>query len=45
MMAHLIDSIRSRVLVAAYSFGNKWIAEALIKAHRKGVTVKVVLDA
>jgi phosphatidylserine/phosphatidylglycerophosphate/cardiolipin synthase-like enzyme len=45
MMAHLIDSIRSRVLVAAYSFRNKWIAEALIKAHRKGVTVKVVLDA
>jgi phosphatidylserine/phosphatidylglycerophosphate/cardiolipin synthase-like enzyme len=45
MMARLIDSNRSRVLVAAYSFRNKWIAEALIKAHRRGVNVKVVLDA
>jgi phosphatidylserine/phosphatidylglycerophosphate/cardiolipin synthase-like enzyme len=41
----LIDSARSRVLVAAYSLKNRWIAEALIRAYRKGLEVKVVLDA
>jgi phosphatidylserine/phosphatidylglycerophosphate/cardiolipin synthase-like enzyme len=45
MAVRLIDSARSRVLVAAYSLKNRWIAEALIKAHRTGVEVKVVLDA
>jgi phosphatidylserine/phosphatidylglycerophosphate/cardiolipin synthase-like enzyme len=45
MVARLIDSARSRVLVAAYLFKNKWIAEALIRAHRRGIEVKVVLDA
>jgi phosphatidylserine/phosphatidylglycerophosphate/cardiolipin synthase-like enzyme len=41
----LIDSAKSRVLVAAYSLKNRWIAEALIRAHRRGIEVKVVLDA
>jgi len=45
MAVRLIDSARSRVLVAAYSFKNRWIAEALIRAHRRGVEVEVVLDA
>jgi phospholipase D len=45
MMARLIDSARSRVFVAAYSLKNRWIAEALIRAHRRGVEVKVILDA
>jgi len=40
-----MDSVRSRVLVAAYSFRSKRIAGALIRAHRRGVNVKVVLDA
>ena len=44
-VARLIDSARSRILVAAYSFKNRWIAEALIRAHRRGVEVKVVMDA
>jgi hypothetical protein len=34
MVVCLIDSTRSRVLVAAYSFKIRWIAEALIRAHR-----------
>jgi hypothetical protein len=34
MAVCLIDSARCRVLVAAYSFKIKWIAEALIRAHR-----------
>jgi len=45
MAVRLIDSARSRVLIASYSFKNKWMAEALIRAHRRGVEVKVVLDA
>jgi phosphatidylserine/phosphatidylglycerophosphate/cardiolipin synthase-like enzyme len=45
MAVRLIDSARSRVLVAAYSLKNRWVAEALIRAHRRGVEVKVVLDA
>jgi phosphatidylserine/phosphatidylglycerophosphate/cardiolipin synthase-like enzyme len=45
MVARLIDSARSRVLVAAYSLKNRWIAEALIRVHRRGIEVKVVLDA
>jgi phospholipase D len=45
LLARLIDSARSRVLIAAYSFKNKWIAEALIRAHKRGVEVKVVMDA
>ena len=45
MVARLIDSARSRVLVAAYLFKNKWVAESLIRTHRRGIEVKVVLDA
>jgi phosphatidylserine/phosphatidylglycerophosphate/cardiolipin synthase-like enzyme len=45
MVARLIDSAKNRVLVAAYSLKNRWVAEALIRAHRRGVEVKVVIDA
>jgi phosphatidylserine/phosphatidylglycerophosphate/cardiolipin synthase-like enzyme len=45
MLARLIDSARSKVLVAAYSLKNRWIAEALIRAHGRGIEVKVILDA
>jgi phosphatidylserine/phosphatidylglycerophosphate/cardiolipin synthase-like enzyme len=45
MLVRLIDSARSRVLVAIYSLKNRWVAEALIRAHRRGIEVKVVLDA
>jgi phosphatidylserine/phosphatidylglycerophosphate/cardiolipin synthase-like enzyme len=41
----LIDSARSKILVAAYSLKNRWVAEALIRAYRRGLEVKVVLDA
>ena len=45
MLVRLIDAARSRVFLAAYSLKNRWIAEALIRAHRRGAEVKVVLDA
>ena len=43
----IIDAIagaREQVLVQAYSFTHRQIAEALIKAHRRGIEVTVVAD-
>jgi phosphatidylserine/phosphatidylglycerophosphate/cardiolipin synthase-like enzyme len=39
-----IGRARREILVLAYSFSSKPIAQALIDAHRRGVTVEVVLD-
>ncbi|HEX4592175.1 MAG TPA: phospholipase D family protein [Gemmataceae bacterium] len=39
-----IHKARREVLVQAYSFTSKVITEALIAAHKRGVTVEVVLD-
>ena len=40
-----IDSAQNEILVAGYSFTSKPIAEALLTAHKRGVTVRVVVDA
>jgi len=42
---HLVDSAKASVLVAAYVFTSKPIAEALVRAHRRKVKVYVVADA
>ncbi len=39
-----LEAARESVLVQAYSFTSEPIAEALIKAHRRGVNVQVILD-
>jgi phosphatidylserine/phosphatidylglycerophosphate/cardiolipin synthase-like enzyme len=39
-----IDKARSEVLVQAYSFTSAEIAHALLKAHRRGIRVEVILD-
>jgi phosphatidylserine/phosphatidylglycerophosphate/cardiolipin synthase-like enzyme len=39
-----LDNAKSSVLVQAYSFTSAPIAEALAKAHRRGVKVQVLLD-
>jgi len=39
-----LDNAKSSVLVQAYSFTSAPIAEALVRAHRRGVKVKVLLD-
>ncbi len=39
-----IGQAKKQVLVQAYSFTSVPIAKALIKAHRQGVEVKVILD-
>lgn len=40
-----IGAARTEILVAAYSFTSKPIAGALVSAQRRGVAVRVVLDA
>ena len=39
-----IDETKSTVLVRAYSFTSEPIAEALVRAHERGVKVQVLLD-
>jgi phosphatidylserine/phosphatidylglycerophosphate/cardiolipin synthase-like enzyme len=39
-----IDRARSEILVQAYSFTSAPIAKALLKAHRRGVKVRAILD-
>ena len=39
-----LDQAERYVLVQAYSFTSKPIAEALVSAHKRGVKVKVLLD-
>ncbi|HBB17421.1 MAG TPA: phospholipase D family protein [Syntrophus sp. (in: bacteria)] len=39
-----IDRARSEILVQAYSFTSAPIAHALLKAHRRGIRVEVILD-
>ncbi|MEY2622446.1 MAG: hypothetical protein RIT26_2266 [Pseudomonadota bacterium] len=39
-----IDGAREEVLVQAYGFTHNAIAQALIRAHRRGVKVEVLLD-
>lgn len=40
-----IDAAQHEVLVQAYSFTHRRIADALVRAHRRGVAVAVILDA
>ena len=39
-----LDDAKSTVLVQAYSFTSRPIAEALVRAHERGVNVTVILD-
>lgn len=39
-----IDSAKKQILVQAYSFTSKNIATALIKAHQRGVDVRILAD-
>ena len=39
-----IDRARSEILVQAYSFTSEPIAKALLKAHKRGIKVAVILD-
>jgi phosphatidylserine/phosphatidylglycerophosphate/cardiolipin synthase-like enzyme len=39
-----LDSAQTEILVQAYSFTSAPIASALVRAHKRGVSVKVILD-
>jgi phosphatidylserine/phosphatidylglycerophosphate/cardiolipin synthase-like enzyme len=39
-----IERARSEILVQAYSFTSEPIAKALLKAHKRGINVAVILD-
>jgi len=39
-----IDSAQQQILVQAYSFNQRDIIHALVAAHKRGVTVKILLD-
>jgi phosphatidylserine/phosphatidylglycerophosphate/cardiolipin synthase-like enzyme len=43
-IAREIDGARSEILVQAYSFTSAPIAKALLKAHKRGIRVGVILD-
>jgi phosphatidylserine/phosphatidylglycerophosphate/cardiolipin synthase-like enzyme len=43
-VVHALNQVTNMVLVQAYSFTSAPIAEALVKAHRRNVQVRVILD-
>ncbi len=45
MIIAAIDAARQQILVQAYSFTHRRIADALVRAHRRGVEVGVLVDA
>src|SRR6185295_9186511 len=44
LIVRTIDNASSQVLVQAFSFTHRDIADALIRAHRRGVDVQVIAD-
>jgi len=39
-----IGKAKSEILIQAYSFTSKPIAEAIVKAHKRGIHVEIILD-
>ncbi|MGZ6237009.1 MAG: phospholipase D family nuclease [Syntrophales bacterium] len=39
-----VDNARSEILMEAYSFTSKEIAAAILKAHKRGIHVEIILD-
>jgi phosphatidylserine/phosphatidylglycerophosphate/cardiolipin synthase-like enzyme len=44
LIVRTIDAASSQVLVQAFSFTHRDIADALIRAHRRGVDVQIIAD-
>lgn len=44
LIVRTIDAARSQVLVQAFSFTHREIANALIRAHRRGLDVQIIAD-
>jgi len=45
MIIGAIDAARRQILVQAYSFTHRRIADALVRAQRRGIEVVVIIDA
>ena len=44
LIVRTIDAAESQVLVQAFSFTHRGIADALIRAHRRGLDVQIIAD-
>jgi phosphatidylserine/phosphatidylglycerophosphate/cardiolipin synthase-like enzyme len=44
LIVRTIDAARSQILVQAFSFTHREIADALVRAHRRGLDVQVIAD-
>lgn len=44
LIVRTIDAARSQVLMQAFSFTHREIADALIRAHRRGLDVQIIAD-
>lgn len=44
LIVRTIDAAQSQILVQAYSFTHRDIADALVRAHRRGIMVELVAD-
>jgi phosphatidylserine/phosphatidylglycerophosphate/cardiolipin synthase-like enzyme len=44
MIIEALDAAHTQILVQAYSFTHRRIADALMRAHRRGVDVRVIAD-
>ena len=44
LIVRTLDAARSQVLVQAFSFTHRGIADALIRAHRRGLDVQIIAD-
>jgi phosphatidylserine/phosphatidylglycerophosphate/cardiolipin synthase-like enzyme len=44
LIVRTIDAARSQVLMQAFSFTHRDIADALIRAHRRGLDVQIIAD-
>jgi phosphatidylserine/phosphatidylglycerophosphate/cardiolipin synthase-like enzyme len=44
LIVRTIDSANSQILVQAFSFTHRDIADALIRAHLRGVDVQIIAD-
>ena len=44
LIVRTIDAARSQILMLAFSFTHREIADALIRAHRRGLDVQIIAD-
>lgn len=44
LLIYLIEQEKKKIVVAVFSFTNQAIAQALIRAHQRGVSVTVIVD-